>query len=346
MTSLILHAGFPKCGSTSVFNAAKANLTDLIDQGIYVFNRNLELPENPSKLQPPLWQIEKAKMDPQAAKNFTNEIRKRVKAAKPEDTLLLSSENLANIDVPKRLFSGLDNECDITLVFYVRPQVDWIPSSWKQWDLKEGITLDASLDRHLERNEPSYLNVISEWQESISNAKIIVRPFIHPLMEGGQPSSDFFSIFGWKVANTESFSAISNPSLDYSILHFLMKHHDLFFENRHDSSITNILTKMLPKKYLRTNIRMLSNESSNKIFEHFYAENIKVFENFTDTDNPKSLLRRYFLKCSDEENYMHAPEDVMEKRVRNILGETFKIAGGNREMALSLKRQLLGHVDK
>jgi hypothetical protein len=40
-----------------------------------------------------------------------------------------------------QLFAGLDNQFEVWVIFYLRPQLQWIPSAWKQWGLKKGVPL-------------------------------------------------------------------------------------------------------------------------------------------------------------------------------------------------------------
>ena len=165
MVKLIVHAGFPKCGSTSVFSALKANLDTLVAHDILVFNRNFNLPADPGKLMPPLWELQDALKEPAKSEAMRDSIIRNIAKSPANARLILSSENLSQPPMAKML-AGMERHCEVELIFYFRPQTEWIPSAWKQWNLKEGFT-PSETAQILGSDVPSVESLISEAQSDI-----------------------------------------------------------------------------------------------------------------------------------------------------------------------------------
>ena len=196
MSHLIVHAGFPKCGSTAIFAGLQQQFASLMAQNFLILNRSFEAAPTKNLAQPPLWEIESAVRNPPEAKAVKEKITKALKEAAPDANLILSSENLANRVMPKRLLQGIDEQHQVTVIFYMRPQVSWIPSAWKQWDMREGITLRATVEKYLELQRPAYLSIVQAWEETMPNAKIILRPLVSSELHEGDPIKDFYHQIG------------------------------------------------------------------------------------------------------------------------------------------------------
>lgn len=341
MTALLLHAGFPKCGSTSIFNAMVAQLPALRARGVRVFNRDLDLPEDPGQLQPPLWPLQQAMESAQAGQTFQARLRGQIASAAEENTLVLSSENLADLRAPERLFAGLDEICDVTVVAYIRPQIDWIPSAWKQWDLKDGLTLEASVRRHLRVNQPDYLRIMRAWRAALPGARIVLRPFLPGQMVRGQPAYDFFALFDWPAGAEAVFTEASNPSVDFALMHFMMRHHDVFFDSRHDARFAHHLTRALPPEYQRPNARMLSAALALRIRDHFLNENFALAQEFLELPDPEAFVMRQFGRIPEGLSYGEMSEVQILRRAHRILGEVFGLSGQDRGLAMALRAHLM-----
>ena len=88
-----------------------------------------------------IWPLEQAK---RKRESLTHRLSDGIGSATGPSTDLvgiLSAENLANPQMAP-LFAGLDNEFEVDVIFYLRPQFQWIPSAWKQWELKRGMSLN------------------------------------------------------------------------------------------------------------------------------------------------------------------------------------------------------------
>ena len=135
---LIIHAGFAKCGNASIRLALFQNFWKLQKDNVFVFDKDLRIARIPEDLiGTSIWSLERAR---KKAENLTQRISDAIASVsrrKTDQLAILSAENLANPGMAE-LFAGLDSHLEVCVIFYVRPQLQWIPSAWKQWDLKTG----------------------------------------------------------------------------------------------------------------------------------------------------------------------------------------------------------------
>ncbi len=322
MRRLIIHAGFPKTGSSSIQHAIGLHIEELRAQGIYMFGKNMQIEIDGKHPGLPMWFLE------DAAKNRTSEgslsptVLKGFELAGRDSTLIISSENLSQSSMPP-LFTGIDNEVNVELVFYLRPQIEWIPSAWKQWSMKIGLSLEKFVEHCLSKGRPAFLSEIQGWDAALPNAKISVRPFFPNFLTGGNPPRDFFNIVGFENYNNERINEQINSSVDYSILHTMMRNSKNHFSSIHDIGIENNLAKILPKKYKKTNAIMLSNYYLNLIEKHYRNENLSILNNYTKIDDVKKYYSENFVPIhSDVISYMEMDEGDILTRCFALLKET------------------------
>ena len=174
---------------------------------------------------------------------------------KGDHVAILSAENLANPGMAE-LFMNLDSGFDVDVVFYLRPQLQWVLSAWKPWGLKTGVPLSDFVSQCIDARTPTFRRDIESWKATLPAANMHVRFFIPELLAGGNPAQDFFNLFGLSEKEFKFESEARNPSLDVSVLHVLSKNPHLF-SDVHDNRLTLALTRALSKKFRSTNIQML-----------------------------------------------------------------------------------------
>jgi hypothetical protein len=321
----IIHAGFPKCASTSIQGALVRNVGALREAKIFLFGERLTIERN-SWSSLPLWTLERLKEEASGQSGVTRQIAQEVTSLAselPGATAVLTSENLHE-PVLARLFEGIDSSLDVTVVFYVRPQYEWITSAWKQWPLKSGMALEAWIDHCLAKSIPSYKASVEAWIASVPTSRIAVRLLLRELLSGEDPALDFFDILGVGGRRRQDWldwSDWSNPSLDYSILYVLSKNPHLFL-NIHDNRLTDKLTKFLPEEYLTTNIAMLSFERAREIQEHFRDENFDLLRTYGPPGlDVNDLYKRFFTPSPTEKCFGDEEDAGMANRAARILLE-------------------------
>ena len=126
---LLIHAGFAKCGSASIRTAIFQNFRKLQKDNVLVFDKDLRIARTAADLiGTPIWSLEQARKKSQKlAQRLGVEIA-AVSKRKGDHVAILSAENLANPGMAE-LFMNLDSGFDVDVVFYLRPQLQWVPSA-------------------------------------------------------------------------------------------------------------------------------------------------------------------------------------------------------------------------
>lgn len=239
---------------------------------------------------------------------------------------ILSAENLANPGMAE-LFTGLDNHLNTHVVFYLRPQLQWIPSAWKQWGLKTGVPLSDFVSRCIDNRTPAFREGIETWKTALPAGKVHVRFLIPELLTGGNPAQDFFSTLGISGKQYQFESDARNPSLDVSVLHVLSKNPHLF-SDVHDNKLTLALTRTLSKKFRSTNIEMLAPEQETKIEECFRDENSWLLRTYCGGSDAERIYRTHFMPRKADARYSDMTDLELIYRCLGIVLESIAFNGG------------------
>lgn len=321
MRRLIIHAGFPKTGSSSIQNAVGRHLPVLNERGVFMVGRDMRVGRDGVHPRLPLWFLEDAARNYPDGRTLTEMVRCGFAEVGDDATLLLTSENLGQVNMP-RLFVGADQEAEVTIVFYMRPQVDWIPSAWKQWAMKTEVSLGAFVKQCLARGRPQNLASLEAWAKTLPFAKIIVRPFFRDAMVGGNPAADFFALIGFDSFDEQSLAEPVNPSMDYALLHVMMRNAKDLFEGIHDNRLERRLSGMLPKYARATNAPMLSDEAASQVEKHFCDENLHILRTYCGIEDAETFYRAHYLpRPTNGTSYMDADEAEVLARGFRILME-------------------------
>jgi hypothetical protein len=299
---IVIHAGFAKCGSASIRTALLQNFRTLQKHKVFVFDKDLTIARTGADLVgTPIWVLEGAR---KKSENLTQRLSNEISAVggrKADHLAILSAENLANPGMVD-LFPELDRQFEVCVIFYLRPQIQWIPSAWKQWGLKEGVPLSDFVSQCVEIYRPSFGRTIDAWKNAFPAATVRVRFLISELLNGGNPVQDFFHLLGLPKDDYRFEDEPRNPSLDASILHVLSKNPHLF-SGVHDNSLTLALTRALSKKFRSKNIQMLSPEQQAKIEECFRDENLRLLKTYCGEIDVDRIYRAYFMPQEAEARY-------------------------------------------
>jgi hypothetical protein len=325
---IIIHAGFAKCGSTSIQGALFHNFAKLQKDGVSLFGKELRIAHAPADLGVPLWFLEAAreKGEPLAQK-LSDEIA--LVMGHNGGIGILSAENLARPDMAP-LFAGLDSRLEVSLIFYLRPQLEWIPSAWKQWGLKKGLSLSDFVSRCIQIRRPPFKLGIETWKSVLPAAMVHVRFLIPELLIGGNPAQDFFHLAGLPLDKYDIAKEPRNPSLDFSILHALSKNPHLFFDV-HDNKLMKGLMRALPEKFQSTNIQMLSPADEARIEESFRDENLWLLNTYCSGFDADHIYHTYFTPKQAEARYSSMTDLDLIYRCLGIILES--IAASNEATA-------------
>ncbi len=225
------------------------------------------------------------------------------------------------------LFAGLDSQFEVWVIFYLRPQLQWIPSAWKQWGLKSGIPLSDFVSQCIDSHSPAFRLGIETWKSTFPAAKLYVRFLIPGLHTGGNSAQDFFHLLGLSQDNYDIENEPRNPSLDVSILHVLSKNPHLF-SDIHDNSLTLGLTRALSKKFRSTNIQMLSAKEEARIEECFRDENHWLLNTYCSGTDVDQIYHTNFTPREAEVRYSNMSEIDLIYRCLGIILESVAFSEG------------------
>ena len=323
---IIIHAGFAKCGSASIRTALFQNFRKLQKANVFVFDKDLRIARTAADLiGTPIWSLEQArKHSENVTRTLSAEIAPLLKR-NPDHLAILSAENLANPGMAD-LFAGLDSQCGVSIIFYLRPQLQWIPSAWKQWGLKTGSSLSDFVAQCMDARRPAFRRDIESWKTTLPAATIHVRFLIPELLTGGNPAQDFFNLLGFSEREYKFEGEARNPSLDVSVLHVLSKNPHLF-SDVHDNRLMLALTRALPREFRSTNIEMLSSEQETRIEECFRDENrwlLKAYCSDTDVDR---IYRTHFTPRKAEARYSDMTDSELIYRCLGIILQSIAFSG-------------------
>ena len=340
---IIIHAGFAKCGSSSIQAALFHNFARLQKDGLSLVGKELKIAHTSADLGVPLWFLEHAKEKGESlAQRLSDEIAS-LKAVKGERIGILSAENLSRPEMAP-LLAGLDQRLDVSLVFYLRPQLEWIPSAWKQWGLKRGTSLSDFVSHCIRIRRPPFKRSIETWRSALPAAKIHVRFLIPELLIGGNPARDFFELLGLSQDRYPIGGEARNPSVDFSILHVLSKNPHLF-PGIHDNKLMKGLMSALPTKFQSANIQMLSREEEARIEESFREENRWLLNTYCSGIDVDRIYGTYFMPREAEARYSSMTDLDLIYRCLGIILESVAarsdhVAGGESKPPKSSKPEI------
>jgi hypothetical protein len=331
---LLIHAGFAKCGSASIRTALFQNFRKLQKDNVFVFDKDLRIARTAANLiGTSIWSLEQArKQSENLTRRLSGEIAPLLKR-KGDHLAILSAENLANPGMAE-LFSGVDTQFEVSVIFYLRPQLQWIPSAWKQWGLKTGASLRDFVTQCVNTRRPAFRRDIESWKRALPAANFHVRFFIPQLLTGGNPGQDFFNLLGLSERDYEFESEARNPSLDVSVLHVLSKNPYLF-SDVHDNRLMLALTRALPKEFRSTNIEMLSPEQEARIEECFRDENQSLLNTYCSDADVDRIYRTYFVPRKAGARYSDMTEFELIYRCLGIIMQSIASSGGQSDKSKS-----------
>jgi hypothetical protein len=192
---------------------------------------------------------------------------------------IVSAESLSDSVEFPNFFKSASKYFKVKVIGYFRPQVDWIPSAWKQWHLKAGMSLDDFIDRCVANKHPEYLSNFIAWENRFNKENLHIKPLVRNYLSKSCLIQDFAQAAG--IANDDlNFDVpVVNISYQSSILRIIAKSpcvfngmHDCsldkFFENQSD------ITTSKEKEYL------LTIKQHRMIYDSFYDMNREIHQRY------------------------------------------------------------------
>ncbi|WP_147453473.1 hypothetical protein [Eilatimonas milleporae] len=239
---LYIHAGYAKCGSSTIQEFLAANVARFQREGLGIVGHKMTLDHSGRAVDFPVGYFEKLLRKPE-------QDRRQSLAAGLEtlhteildaglDGAILSAENLGQLRTAI-LFEGLLDVFEPRVIMYVRRQDDWILSAWKQWHFKEGSKLDRHIERHLQKNVPLFRRALKGWHDLIGRERMHVQYLKRECLTGGDLLTDFTTATGFDIAEFERVED-ANISLPDDVIAILSEA-PAMYEGLHDNRVLSFL---------------------------------------------------------------------------------------------------------
>lgn len=143
-----------------------------------------------------------------------------------DGTVLLSSEALMHVH-PRLLAEWLGPDAKVTIVAYIREQLDWLSSFYQQ--AVKARTTTAPIDAFAENYDPNYRWELQRLAKNFGQENLVVRIYDRERLVGGDVVLDFLSILGVDPAAVPPVSDDANPSIGGALLEAKRRINELGF---------------------------------------------------------------------------------------------------------------------
>ena len=256
MAVIVLHAGMPKTGSTTLQLWLAQHQPLLAERGIRV--RRLV----PGEMQGTILAVPPGAVDarsrlvghdPATRRDVVRRLCEKIaEEAATAEMLVVTSEayevffNSAGWRAVLDEFDSLASSHSVRVAYYVRPQHAWLESAWLQWGFRNSVDPDVWI--RSQRRRLDYLATLDVVQSTLSEVSFEMRPFRADLLEGGHVVTDFARAFlGIDDAPIDAVSASwLNKSLPVEVA-MLLRHAPpgAFWSEMRDNKRLNSLKRLI-----------------------------------------------------------------------------------------------------
>jgi hypothetical protein len=246
LASILFHAGMSKSGSTSLQQWLGSNVVSLREHGLTVVRIRQPAADAPITVIPAGDAAVVSRLVPgaNAAESRPAAIGALCAAldecATRTGDLLVTSESyeivfqrrepevLAHLD-------ALAARHEVRVVYYVRPQNEWLESAWGQWGFRQPLAADKWVRR--QRSRIDYIATLRAALEHAPHVWFDIRPLRRDLLAGGDVVNDFAgACLGLDLGGRASAANAANPSLPLDVTILLRDAPPgLFWSSIHDN---------------------------------------------------------------------------------------------------------------
>lgn len=360
-STLFIHIGFHKTGSTALQNFLVLNRVEFQKQGV-LYPGNTE---NHFSITKELREITNPFLNKktQVYQIFKEILNKSNNYSK----FILSSEGFCNneeIIIPA-LIKALTNfkiKAKVKIIIYLRPQESWLESSYQQ-TIKDRSTRSVNTfkQHHTSENYLNYCNYyarINIWASNFGKENIIIIPY-----NLNQPKNIIYDNFIETVGITMNSSFIypsklkTNVALHHHYIEFLRLLNIIKIEDKIFAKIIELFYANQNKEY--NDYKYFNTEEEKKIELYFYQSNAKLAQEYISKNNSQLFEKQ--LSNNIKEKQVFNPENcfnddfinnqlkaIFEKN-ENLIEDLFieiLISELNNNEALKAKSQLTSIIKK
>lgn len=273
MTTVILHIGAAKCGSSAIQQHLARNRAWMERMGISVPGQKLDtVSDITGEL---IWFFEYIGKEEDQLGILRRRFARLLAEAKTHghSHLVVSAENICNHPEYAALLREALAGIETKVIFYVRRQDDYFISAWQQWNLKRFASLDDYLNSRV-GVDARWLRIIEPWIKHFGLGSVIVRPFRRDLLVGNDIVADFFSAIGLEKADIGPLGGTVNSSFDENLAEMAHRIKDVF-RDAHDNEFFEVMVRLMGQPALKKGSasQVLTFEQRRSIYDQYHDEN-------------------------------------------------------------------------
>jgi len=247
---LLLHIGANKTGSSAIQAFLKVNVEALARHRVHVAPADL-MPGGPITGQHVTFFEHLRENMPFGRKIVAERISLLRRQMTAGDTLVISAENLSNLNGTQELFADAAQGMALRVLLYIRRQDELLLSSWQQWGAKitgdfwAWLTAAAGF-------RGDWRATLERWEELVPRKRIAVRRYDRRTLRGGNVISDFVDFLGLheRLSEFHMPERTANPSYSEAVLDFV-KGNPLLFRDMHDDSVYRTVGALTGERFHR-----------------------------------------------------------------------------------------------
>lgn len=302
MKKLIVHIGTAKAGSSTIQRFLTINQKRLAnDCALWIADHNMELGLEFERFPIAYFEslflrVEAGDRRTELSNTWEKFARKMERAGKT--TAIISAESISSNPAYTEFFESATPHFQIHVIAYIRRQDDWIASSWKQWPMKSGISLEDYARQCMATKSPRFLDVFESWKRIADPENIRIKPLSDRFLHPQGLAKDFAETAGIQHGSLDYEMPVVNSTFDYSILSILQSK-PAVFRNVHDNALFNYLDKFPELTKQCGKSASLSSSLQRLVMDSFEEEN-------------REMHRRYFPHLEYDDVFGLRPETEQE----------------------------------
>lgn len=248
--SVLVHIGANKTGSSAIQAFLKLNVEPLARHGVHVAPADL-MPGGPITGQHVPF-FEHLREDMEFGRKVVKErIALLLRQVPAGGKLVISAENLSNLNGTQELFADTAEHRPLEVLFYIRRQDELLLSSWQQWGSKTSADFWAWIVTAA-GFRGDWRTALERWEALVPRQRIAVRIYDRKALQGGNLISDFLHHLGVADHPAEFPLPESTANVSYSeaVLDFV-KGNPLLFQDMHDDTVYRMVGALTGERFHR-----------------------------------------------------------------------------------------------
>ncbi len=284
---LLLHIGANKTGSSAIQEFLRLNFEALARHDVIVAPSDLMRGGPVTGQHVPF--LEHLRFDMAFGRKIVTERIALLMRDLPErGTLVISAENLSNLNGTHELFADTLSKHDVQIILYIRRQDELLVSAWQQWGSKTTGDFWAWVVRAAGQRGDWRLT-LEPWEALAGRQHIVVRIYDRAKLFRQNVVADFLQVLGLggKLQEFEMPATPANPGYSDAVVDFV-RGNPLLFHDMHDDTVYRIIETLTGDRFVRNpRESIITHEERMALLQKYTASNAWVKNRyFANSDGP------------------------------------------------------------